>query len=48
MIWNDGKIISDIVLKAAFLDTKRSIEAEDIIGPWGESYELLMVKILRL
>ena len=35
MIWNDGKIIFDIVLKTAFLGTKGSIQT-DGIGPWRE------------
>ena len=35
MICNGGKIIFDIVLKAAFLGTKRSIQT-DGIGPWRE------------
>jgi len=35
MIWDDGKIIFDIVVKAGFLGTKRSIWAEGI-GPCRE------------
>ncbi len=35
MIWDDGKIIFDIVLKTAFLGSKGSIQA-DGIGPWRE------------
>ena len=35
MIWDDGKIIFDIILKTASLGAKRSIQT-DGIGPWPE------------
>ena len=45
MIWDDGKIIFDIVLKTAFLGTKGRFKQMVLVH--GESYEFLMVRILR-
>ena len=38
MIWNDGKIIFDIILKTAFLGTKGRFK--QMVLAHGESYEL--------
>lgn len=45
MIWNDGKIISDIVLKTAFLAQKGRFKQMVLVR--AKIYEFPMVRILR-